>query len=217
MPIWCHIGPSPKGIGAREKYSAGDTARPPSKAHAAFTTDGAAASSGEVMAATSVAISMAGSARGASTARMNSGGMVGRSPCRFTTTSCWPCGSRIDKAACTRSEPRGSDGSVSTTTPPSARTAAATSSSAAATATGPIPASLPRSSTCRIIARPWMSANGLPGSLVAAMRDGMMMIGFIVSRFKVRCAGCGRIFTADFHGGRVEASGSLAYGAPHLR
>ena len=36
----------------------------------------------------------------------------------------------------------------------------------------------PRSSTCTIIGRPWMSASGLPGSRVEAMREGMTTIGF---------------------------------------
>jgi hypothetical protein len=31
---------------------------------------------------------------------------------------------------------------------------------------------------CTIIGRPWMSASGLPGNLLDAMRAGMMTIGF---------------------------------------
>ena len=69
-------------------------------------------------------------------------------------------------------------GSVSTAMPPLARTASAISASPQATATGPISASRARSSTCTIIGRPWMSASGLPGSRVDAMRDGMTTIGF---------------------------------------
>ena len=80
-------------------------------------------------------------------------------------------------AAYTRSEPRGSVGSVSTAAPPAARTASAITASPQATATGPMSASRPRSSTCTIIGLPWMSASGLPGSRVEAMRAGMMTIG----------------------------------------
>ncbi len=88
MPIWCQRGPSPQGIGAREKYSAGATAAPGAKAQAAFTTDGRRASSSLVIGVTSVPTSTsAGSASGVSTARNCAGGSVGKSPCRFTTTS----------------------------------------------------------------------------------------------------------------------------------
>ena len=69
MPIWCQRGPSPEGIGTREKYSAGDTARPRSNAQATFTTDGRFASSSDSIGATSVAMSKAGSASGVSTVR----------------------------------------------------------------------------------------------------------------------------------------------------
>ena len=93
-----------------------------------------------------------------------------------------PAGSSVARAACTRSEPRGSVGSVSTATPPLARTASAISGSPQATATGPISASRARSSTCTIIGRPWMSASGLPGSRVEAMRAGMTTIGFTCAR-----------------------------------
>ena len=39
MPIWCQRGPSPHGIGWREKYRAGATAWPAANAQAAFTND----------------------------------------------------------------------------------------------------------------------------------------------------------------------------------
>ena len=77
-----------------------------------------------------------------------------------------------------RSEPDGSAGSVSTARPPAARTASTISASPQATATGPIVRLARASSTCTIIGRPWISASGLPGSRVAAMRAGMMTIGF---------------------------------------
>ena len=76
---------------------------------------------------------------------------------------------RSPTAAPDRSAPR---------VPPAARTASAISGSPQATATGPMSASRPRSSMCTIIGRPWMSASGLPGSRVEAMRAGMTTIGF---------------------------------------
>ncbi len=50
--------------------------------------------------------------------------------------------------------------------------------SAQATATAPIPASSARRMTCTIIGRPAISASGLPGRRVDAMRAGMTTIGF---------------------------------------
>ena len=47
---------------------------------------------------------------------------------------------------------------------------------------GRSPPRAPRSSTCTIIGRPWMSASGLPGSRVEAMRAGMTTIGFTGAR-----------------------------------
>ena len=76
----------------------------------------------------------------------------------------------------------GSVGSVMTAMPPAARMASAISSSAQATATGPISASRARSSTCRIMARPAMSASGLPGKREDAMREGMTMMGVTIGR-----------------------------------
>ena len=177
MPMWCHSGPSPAGTAAREKYSACDTARPCSNTHAAFTKEGLAASSAVSIGATRVAMSTAGSDRGPTTARRAAGSSVGVSPCTLTTMSCRACGSSSPSAACTRSEPEGRDGSVITATPPAARTASAISASAQATATGPIPASCARCITWTIIGNPAMSASGLPGRRVDAMRAGMTMMG----------------------------------------
>ncbi len=54
--------------------------------------------------------------------------------------------------------------------------ATAISASPQATSTGPMAASSARSSTCAIIGRPWISASGLPGSRLAAMRAGITTI-----------------------------------------
>src|SRR5882724_8595802 len=60
-----------------------------------------------------------------------------------------------------------------TASPPWAVTAAAMSGVSVATATRPILAASARRSTWTIIGRPAISSNGLPGSLVAAMRAGI--------------------------------------------
>ena len=136
------------------------------------------ASSSLSIGATRVAMSARGSRqRSNDRAQLLGRDAVGKSLCRLTTTSCRPCGSSVASAACTRSDPDGRNGSVITAMAPAARTASAISGSAQATATGPISASWPRRSTCTIIGTPWISASGLPGSRVEAMREGMMTIG----------------------------------------
>src|ERR1700722_14193775 len=62
-----------------------------------------------------------------------------------------------------------------TARPPDLSTAAAISTESVATTTGPTPAAWARRSTCTIIGTPAISASGLPGNLVEAMRAGMRM------------------------------------------
>src|SRR5215475_2667605 len=57
--------------------------------------------------------------------------------------------------------------------PPAFSTEAATASESVATTTSPTAAARARRRTCTIIGSPAMSASGLPGSLVAAIRAGM--------------------------------------------
>ena len=77
-----------------------------------------------------------------------------------------------------RSEPEGWSGRVRTAWPPAGLDGVDDLRLGAATTTGPIPASIARRQTWTIIGSPWMSASGLPGSRVEAMRAGMTMIGF---------------------------------------
>ena len=106
-PTWCQRGPSPHGIGWREKYSAGATACPSANAQAAFTNETVVASSSDAIGSTRVPMSKAGSPSGAITGRNCASVIVGTSPCRLTTTSCRPSGSSSASAANTRSEPDG--------------------------------------------------------------------------------------------------------------
>jgi porphobilinogen deaminase len=73
-----------------------------------------------------------------------------------------------------RSEPVAWSARVITASPPAARTASAISAESVATATGPMSASIARRQTCTIIGRPWISAIGLRGRRVAAMRKAYM-------------------------------------------
>ena len=78
-----------------------------------------------------------------------------------------------------RSEPEGRSGSVRTARPAAASTAATISGSAAATTTGPSLAATAWPQTRTIIGWPAISARGLPGSRVEAMRAGINRIGFM--------------------------------------
>ena len=60
--------------------------------------------------------------------------------------------------------------------PPDFSTAAATASESVATTASPIFAACARRSTCTIIGSPAISANGLPGRRLEAMRAGMRMM-----------------------------------------
>src|SRR5580704_17185644 len=62
-----------------------------------------------------------------------------------------------------------------TARPPELSTATAISAESVATTTGPMPAACARRRTCTIIGSPAISASGLPGNLVEAMRAGMRM------------------------------------------
>src|SRR3569833_1989176 len=70
---------------------------------------------------------------------------------------------------------------VMTARPPAFSTAARTASESVATIASPLWASCARRSTWTIIGRPLMSAKGLPGSRVEAMRAGirMMVLGWV--------------------------------------
>ena len=107
---------------------------------------------------------------------MSAGSSVGRSPCTLTTISARRA--RIDLAE--RLEDAVGAGHMIGAGHDRARrrlfrTAAAISGESVATTTGPIPAAAARRSTCTIIGSPAMSASGLPGSRVEAMRAGMRM------------------------------------------
>src|SRR5277367_5058015 len=62
-----------------------------------------------------------------------------------------------------------------TARPPDLSTAKAISAESVATTTGPMPAACARRRTCTIIGTPSISASGLPGNLVEAMRAGIRM------------------------------------------
>src|SRR5579862_2387459 len=62
-----------------------------------------------------------------------------------------------------------------TARPPDLSTAAAIAAESVATTTGPTQAAWARRITCTIIGTPAISASGLPGNLVEAMRAGMRM------------------------------------------
>ena len=70
---------------------------------------------------------------------------------------------------------------VTIASPPWERMTSAISTSAAATRTWPMLASIARFQQCTIIGMPLMSAKGLPGSLVEAMRAGMTTMVFWLS------------------------------------
>src|SRR6478735_11781075 len=70
-----------------------------------------------------------------------------------------------------------------TAMPPAAAMASAMAGASVATATGPIPASIARRQTWTIMGSPAISARGLLGSLVAARRAGMRMMGSDMTRF----------------------------------
>ena len=78
-----------------------------------------------------------------------------------------------------RSEPEGRSGSVRTAWPPAFSTAATISGSPAATTTGPSPAATARAQTRTIMGTPPISASGLLGSRVEAMRAGISRMGFM--------------------------------------
>src|SRR3954468_14375283 len=82
-------------------------------------------------------------------------------------------------AAKMRSDPLGRSGSVSTACPPTALMAFTIAGSPAATTTGPNLAALACSQTRTIMGRPAISASGLPGRRVDAMRVGISRMGFI--------------------------------------
>ena len=174
-----------RAVAPRDRLRARNTAparplRPRSNAQAAFTNDAVFASSSDAIGTTSVPMSQAGIAPAASAPCADCAPvMVGKSPCRFTTTSCRPSGSSSASAACTRSEPRRQRRDRSA---PRCRRRRARHRRSPHRRRPPPPARYPprapRSSTCTIIGRPWMSASGLPGSRVEAMRAGMMTIGF---------------------------------------
>jgi hypothetical protein len=71
-----------------------------------------------------------------------------------------------------RSEPEGWSARVICTRPPARATASAIASLSVATTTSPIAASIARRQTWTIIGVPAMSASGLSGSRVAAIRAG---------------------------------------------
>src|SRR3954466_12437276 len=118
-------------------------------------------------------MSTTGSCSGGNTSRMLSIVMVGKSPWRLTTISALPSGSSFCMASWMRSEPDGCSGRVITASPPWAVTTDAISAVSVATATRPIPAASARRITCTIIGCPAISASGLPGRRVAAMRAGI--------------------------------------------
>jgi hypothetical protein len=72
-----------------------------------------------------------------------------------------------------RSEPDSWSARVIAASKPWARTASATAGVSVATTTRPSPASAARAATWAIIGRPAMSASGLPGRRVEAMRAGI--------------------------------------------
>ena len=85
-----------------------------------------------------------------------------------------------------RSEPDGWSARVITARPPAFSTAAAMVSSSVATTTGPSLAASARRSTCTIIGTPAISASGLPGRRVEAMRAGIR-IGRIRTSASMPC------------------------------
>ena len=184
----CRYGASaarrPTGSAAREKYSAGETARPRSNAQAAFTTDGSVG-----LLVRRDRCDQGGDVEGRVGQRRQHGAQIDRRDRAAGRPAGSPRrrGGRAGRARPARRAPGRSraagSGSVITAVPPPARTASAISASPQATATGPISASRPRSSTCTIIGLPWMSASGLPGRRVDAMREGMTTIGFTCGGF----------------------------------
>ena len=169
----------PKGSAAREKYNAGATARPSANAQAAFTNDAVFASASDAIGSTRVPMSHAGSANGvdhrAQLCRGDRGNVALQIDHHVVPPVRIQLGQRRDArgpsrtANRDRSAPRGRRRRAPRRRSPR---------SPHATATGPRSASRPRSSTCTIIGLPWISASGLPGSRVEAMRAGMTTIGF---------------------------------------
>ena len=107
---------------------------------------------------------------------MSAASMVGRSPCTFSTMPQRRSGSALSSASEIRSEPETWSARVMTARPPAFSTQAKIASESVATTTGPVPAASARRSTCTIIGVPAMSASGLPGSRVEAIRAGMMVM-----------------------------------------
>ena len=132
------VAPGPRESAWREKYSAGAIVWPRSKAQAALTKETAAASISSRIGTTSVPMSTfrIGQRRYDQTQALR----VQRREITLQIDHdiVRPSGSSSANAACTRSDPDGSAGSVSTARPPAARTAVTISGSPQATATGPI-------------------------------------------------------------------------------
>src|SRR5258707_5545653 len=84
-----------------------------------------------------------------------------------------------------RAEPEAWSARVITARPPAFSTQAAITSESVAITTGPISAACARRMTWTIIGSPAISASGLPGSLVEAMRAGMTT-RIILCRARVR-------------------------------
>ena len=103
---------------------------------------------------------------------MSAGSSIGKSPCTLTTIRRAAAGRRRQRLEI-RSEPEAWSPRVITARPPAAVTAAAISVESVATATGPTAASCARRITRTIIGTPPMSASGLPGRRVEAMRAGI--------------------------------------------
>ena len=133
MPTWCQRGPVAPGDRLRARNTApARPLRPRSNAQAAFTNEAVLASlSDRDRHHQRADIDRPGRPAASAPARRCSGVMVGKSPCRFTTTSCRPCGSSSASAACTRSEPRRQRRIGQHRRPPAARTASAISGIAA--------------------------------------------------------------------------------------
>ena len=107
---------------------------------------------------------------------MSAASIVGRSPCTLSTMPQRPSGSALASASKMRSEPETWSARVITARPPAFSTQAKIASESVATTTGPVSAASARRSTCTIIGVPAMSASGLPGSRVEAIRAGMMVM-----------------------------------------
>ena len=138
---------------------------------------GAAASSALTTGATRVAMSTAGSASGVRTSRSRAGGRPGGrlagSPPRHARPRGRSGPGRARPVGAARAGPR----------PPDGRAAGGVGrpkdlGGVAGDRDGADPGGAGASRTCTIIGRPWMSASGLPGRRVEAIRAGMRTIGF---------------------------------------